>query len=100
MLTSSGLSGAVAGAQVEPNVRAPAAALPFSLTGKITKITIRLNQVTVIGGNHHFLLTTSSSTVIRVKSKIVTLKKLKVGERVRVTGKSLGPLLLALSIGA
>jgi hypothetical protein len=38
--------------------------------------------------------------VIRVKSKIVTLKKLKVGERVRVTGKSLGPLLLALSIGA
>ncbi len=96
-LTAAPLCAPVAGVA---QVRAHGPAVPFSLSGTVKKITPKANQVTIVENRHIYVLTTNSSTSFTVKSKTVTIKKLTVGERVRVIGKSLGPLLLALTIAA
>jgi hypothetical protein len=74
------------------------AATPYTLTGKIAKVSLPKNQVTVRAAGKLRVLTTSSSTAVTIKSNRSTLKKLKVGETVHVTGVQLGRLSLALTI--
>jgi Cu/Ag efflux protein CusF len=72
----------------------------FSLSGTVSKVSVATNEVTILSKKKRYTVLTSSTTVVTVKSKHSSIRGLKVGTEITVTGKLLGPLRLALTIRA